>query len=53
MRKAILVVVSFHNSCTQILHLRDVLILVSFNFSKLFYSRVKIQINFSLFETVL
>ena len=44
---------TFHNSITQFLRLRGVLILVSSNFSKLSDSRVKIHIHFSLFETVL
>jgi len=51
--KAKLAVASFHNSSTQYLRLRGVLILVSSIFSKLSDSRVKIQIHFSLLETVL
>jgi len=47
-----LAVASFHNSSTQLLRLRSVLILASFNFSKLSDSRVKIQNHCSLFETV-
>jgi len=43
----------FHNSSTQFLRLRGVLILVSSDFSKLSDSPVKTQINFALFQTVL